>query len=60
MKNLKLFGMKLPGDLEGLGLTNLKFMMLNEEIAALDLSVQVTVAAHNLLGVQVLIFFFKI
>lgn len=53
LKEMRLFGLSIPQEYGGLGLTNLKMVKVFEEIATADNSMNMMIASHNLIGVQV-------
>ncbi|XP_039263075.2 complex I assembly factor ACAD9, mitochondrial-like isoform X2 [Styela clava] len=57
LKKLGLFGMLIPEEYDGKGLSNMKFLKISEDLASADASVNMMVASHNLLGAQPILMF---
>lgn len=57
IKALGLFGQQIPTDYGGLGLNATEFARL-AEVVALDASIGVTLAAHQSIGLKVLLYFY--
>ncbi|MEM6960144.1 MAG: acyl-CoA dehydrogenase family protein [Myxococcota bacterium] len=57
MREAGLFGLTIPPAFGGLGLSNTAFAQVMEEIAAVDGSVAVTLAAHHSIGLKGLLLF---
>ena len=57
MKSAGLFGLTIPPEYGGLGLSNTAFARVMEEIASVDASIAVTLAAHHSIGLKGLLLF---
>jgi len=57
LKEMGLFGMAIPQEYGGLGLSNTAYCKVMEKIASLEASITVTIAAHQSIGMKCLILY---
>lgn len=57
LKNLGLFGLQIPTEYGGLGLSTTSYTRLMQEIGGLDSSIAVTLGAHQSIGLKAILLF---
>jgi acyl-CoA dehydrogenase family protein 9 len=57
LKSLGLFGLQIPTELDGIGLSNMAYARVMQQIAGLDASIAVTLGAHQSIGLKGILLF---
>lgn len=57
MKQMGLFGLQIPEEYGGLGLSNAAYARIMEEVASIDSSIAVTLGAHQSIGLKGILLF---
>ncbi len=57
LKSLGLFGLQIPTEYDGIGLSNTAYARVMQEVGALDASIAVTLGAHQSIGLKAILLF---